>query len=85
MKKIDIRAPQLYRWTCGKGCGVTHAKWHYVAAGVPQGMEEHVFEQTAHTPIAHRGVFDMCVPGCHSGDVKQVAQLVLQAKALAHV
>ena len=32
---VDIRGPQLYRWSCGAACGVDHAEWHYNAAGIP--------------------------------------------------
>ena len=31
---LDLRAAQLYRWTC-PGCGVAHEHWHYSAAGIP--------------------------------------------------
>jgi hypothetical protein len=29
----EIVAPQTYRYTCGRGCNITHPKWHYVSAG----------------------------------------------------
>ena len=84
MRKVDIRAPQLYRWTCGTGCGVTHARWHYVAAGVPHGSEAEVFERDGQppTPIGHRGIFDVCLPACHSADAGQIEAWLREAKAL---
>jgi DNA polymerase type B, organellar and viral len=33
--EVDIRGPQLYRWTC-PGCGVTHEHWHYNTSGIPE-------------------------------------------------
>jgi hypothetical protein len=35
MASIEVRGPQLYRYTCGHGCGITHARWHYVCSGIP--------------------------------------------------
>ena len=85
MRKVDIRAPQLYRWTCGKGCGVTHRKWHYVAAGVTPGSAEAVFDNEGHpgTRISFRGVFDQVIPSTHAQDRGTVAHLLAQAKAMA--
>jgi hypothetical protein len=87
MRRVDIRAPQLYRWTCGKGCGVTHRQWHYVAAGVPSGSEAEVFERDGEpvTPIGYRGVFDICLPPCHSADIGQIEAWLREAKELAGV
>ena len=34
MPVCDIRGPQFLRWTCGAGCGDSHAEWHYSCAGV---------------------------------------------------
>ncbi len=35
METVEIRAPQLYRYTCGPRCGTDHSKYHYVASGTP--------------------------------------------------
>jgi len=41
-RNCEIRAPQTYRYTCGKGCGITHLRWHYVSAGrTPDEAREH--------------------------------------------
>jgi hypothetical protein len=86
MRRVDIRAPQLYRWTCGKGCGVSHAKWHYVAAGVDAAAAPAVFDAgMAPTAISYRSLQDTCVPTTHSGDREDIARLIREAKALAGV
>jgi hypothetical protein len=41
-RACEIVAPQTYRYTCGKGCHVTHPPWHYVSAGrTPDEAREH--------------------------------------------
>jgi hypothetical protein len=44
MRKVEIRAPQVYRYQCGDGCGVAHRPWHYSVAGVPAEAAERLFE-----------------------------------------
>lgn len=44
MRKVEIRAPQVYRYQCGQGCGVAHRPWHYSVAGVPAAAAERLFE-----------------------------------------
>ena len=58
---IEIVAPQTYRLTCGHGCGVTHARWHYVSAGrTPAEAAEHwradVAPLTSSMVVAGQGV-----------------------------
>ena len=86
MATVDIRAPQLYRWTCGKGCGVTHAKYHYVAAGVTAGSAAQVFDQEASiaTRISYRYVTDLVIPTTHSDDPERL-RLMTEAKMLSGV
>ena len=50
MPKVDIRGPQLYRWTCGSECGVAHAEWHYNCAGVPDEQAPEVFARSSQGP-----------------------------------
>lgn len=44
MDMIEIKAPQLYRYTCGPGCGVDHSRYHYVAAGTPSRYAAELFD-----------------------------------------
>ena len=70
MPKVDIRAPQLYRYTCGKGCGVSHAKWHHVASGMSAGVAPEYFRKHDHltTRISYLATFDKVLPPGHSDD-----------------
>lgn len=43
-RTLDVRGPQVYRYTCGAGCGVLHAKWHFSVAGVPSSMAPRLFD-----------------------------------------
>jgi len=95
MRRVDIRAPQLYRWTCsdcapsasmiGASRGTMHQPWHYVAAGVTPDAARWVFEKEGHpvTTIAHRSVFDTVLPGTHSGDHEAIARLLAEARVAA--
>jgi hypothetical protein len=44
MDVVEIRAPQLYRYTCGPTCGVDHSRYHYVAAGSSKTHAAELFE-----------------------------------------
>ena len=72
MPKVDIRAPQLYRFTCGKGCGVSHAKWHHVASGMSAGTAPEYFRRHDHltTRISYLAAFDRVLPPGHSDDLE---------------
>ena len=70
MAKVDIRAPQLYRYTCGRGCGVAHAKWHYVASGLTASQAPEFFRREGHrgTTISYLAQFDQVLSPAHSDD-----------------
>jgi hypothetical protein len=70
MRTVDVRAPQLYRYKCGTGCGVTHAQWHYVAAGMTKDQAEGFFrrEGNSPTPVSFLASFDECLPPLHKDD-----------------
>lgn len=44
MDIVEIKAPQLYRYTCGPTCGVDHSRYHYVAAGTPSRYAAELFD-----------------------------------------
>lgn len=48
MRKVEIRAPQVLRYLCGQGCGISHTKWHYSVTGVPAGDAEYLFDEIGH-------------------------------------
>lgn len=86
MRRLEIRAPQLYRATCGQGCGVTHRRWHYTAAGVRREQAEALFESRWRKPpteIAYRSAFDVVLPPGHVDDRKRLRGLLAEAHAAA--
>ena len=80
MRSLDLRGPQLYRWTCGRGCGVAHAKWHYCAAGVPASAAPSVFENEGGVVMrtTNRGLFDITLPSTHSADWEAIAKYLAE-------
>lgn len=66
MKRIEIRAPQVYRYECDKLCGVTHAPWHYVTAGVPPSMAPEIFRRM---PTGRHSDDPCRVPGYRGIDI----------------
>ena len=48
MHTLQIRGPQLYRWTCPK-CGAGHecGPWHYTTSGIPAEESAAFFERDA--------------------------------------
>ena len=62
-----------------------HPPWHYVAAGVSPSMARWVFEREGSppTPVAHRSVFDTCLPAAHSGETELIRRLIAEARGMA--
>jgi hypothetical protein len=84
MARVQIKAPQLYRFTCGKGCGVTHIKWHHVASGVGPGAAPEFWRRQGQTGtgISHLARFDTCLPPGHHADVERNGALRSEAYGL---
>ena len=55
MHTVQIKAPQLYRYTCGPNCGVVHSQWHYVASGIPGQFAHELFDRHPGFQISMRG------------------------------
>src|SRR6202451_3391195 len=72
MRKVEVKAPQVYRYECGKGCGVVHPAWHYVAAGVPPEMAPGVFDDVGTLGTYHRSGLDVVLPSTNSLDKKRI-------------
>lgn len=82
MRRLQIRAPQLYRFLCGKGCGITHRKWHYVASGVSgDDLAERLFHARRAVSVSYRVDFEPVIQATHSDD-PNVAQLALEALSI---
>lgn len=72
METVEIRAPQLYRYTCGERCGLDHSKYHYVASGTPARYAADLF--TSKHPgfqISMHGL-DTVIPSGRELDAEQV-------------
>jgi DNA polymerase type B, organellar and viral len=74
MRVVDIRAPQVYRYQCGLGCGVRHAPWHYVCSGVPPSAAQGVFDRMGHgVPVGWRERDVVAAPGWASSPARTIA------------
>ncbi len=93
MPKIEIRAPQVYRNTC-PDCAPdldsvlarahqTHAQWHYVCAGTPPSLAQHLFHKLGRTGtrVAFNGL-DMVLPSRHSQDTEHTATDLVEAHSM---
>ena len=84
MKKVEIRAPQVYRYEC-QHCRIYHDPHHYITAGVPQREARDLFENTPPTKVAVYGL-DMVLPtgdALERGQIDEMRQLadVLQSES----
>lgn len=87
MAKVDVRAPQLYRFTCGRGCGVDHPKWHHVASGLSANQAPEYFDRAGHlrTRISYRAQFDTCLPPGHAADLEGRSRAMVEAIGLGAI
>lgn len=83
MRKVDVRAPQLYRYQCQGVCCLRTPQWHYVAAGVPADMAPQVFRHEATddgTMIANgRMNFDLVLPPTDAQDKEGIRRWLTAA------
>lgn len=69
MLRVDVRAPQLYRWDCVL-CGVDHLEGHYVAAGATADQARSLFGTVPRSrlQISWRPTIDVVLPPAHSSE-----------------
>jgi hypothetical protein len=81
MVKVEIRAPQVYRYRCADGCGVIdgHPDYHYVTAGVRHSEAAELFDRSPKTKIAIYGR-DMVLPDGLSYDLASLDKYRQQAE-----
>lgn len=80
MRRIDVRAPQMYRYTCTDKCGLTHPEWHYVASGVTPGAAAEVFRLDGRpTKISYRSQYDTVLPTGHATDAAGINRWLCEA------
>jgi hypothetical protein len=83
MRKVEIRAPQVYRFACTAQCGLTHPLWHYSVAGVPADAAAAIFERVGHhgVSVSFTGT-DMVLPAHNAQDVSAREAAVLLARSV---
>ena len=83
MVKLEVRAPQLYRYKCPqKCCFGTASAWHYVAAGMNTAQAAELFDRCSHP--SRIGILDRdCVlPPIHSSEVARNDDYLREAQML---
>jgi len=45
MYRLEVKAPQMYRYQCGQNCLKEHKNWHYVASGMTASQAHRYFER----------------------------------------
>jgi hypothetical protein len=84
MRKVEIRAPQCYRYQCGKGCGVKHARWHHVVSGVDPTDAARLFERRGSGEYASRSALadvDIVLPPGHAAEAAPRLEEIAKARA----
>lgn len=71
MTRVEVRAPQLYRFTCGKGCGLDHSRYHYVAAGMSTDQARELFERVGRPLRVSISGLDIVLPSGHAMDIEE--------------
>ena len=81
MTSVEIRAPQLYRYDCGSGCGITHPRWHYCASGITEKRAPFIFERTRPSLVSIEHVWDRVVPRIDAEDLEAIGEYLAQITA----
>lgn len=81
MARVQVKAPQLYRYTCGHGCGVSHTKWHYKASGLTKSQAPRFFDRHGETAttISYLAEFDANLPPDHVAEIERRRALLDEA------
>lgn len=81
MPKVEIRAPQVYRYECSNLCGIEHMKYHYVTAGTSKTEAAELFERVPQTKIAIYGR-DVVLPPGYSYDGDETERWSREARSV---
>ena len=87
MVSVDVRAPQVYRYLCSRGCEKPHGladRYHYVTAGIPPARAAYLFDKMPETKIAIYGR-DVVVPTGYASEHDEIDRLRLAAKAVQNL
>lgn len=74
MPRVELRGPQLYRYRCGSKCGLDHANWHYVAAGMGLKAAEEFFSRDSNPIRVSIGSPDTVLPAGNAQDLGSVTE-----------
>ena len=85
LDEVDLRAPQLYRYTCSPGCRDEVCGWHYVASGMSPRIAENYFTRNNHirTSVAYFGSPDRVLPRGYVGGLEDIERLSTEGRRLA--
>ena len=84
MVSIDVKAPQVYRYLCSRGCDKPHGladRYHYVTAGIPSAKAAAMFDRMPETKIAIYGR-DMVIPTGYAGEDMEIDKMRIEASAV---
>jgi hypothetical protein len=83
MRKVEIRAPQVYRFMCPNGCGVMHPGWHYCVAGVPAAAARRIFDKVGRQgcSVSFTGS-DLVLPSHNAQDAEAQRRAVVEARSV---
>lgn len=85
MPSVEVMAPQLYRYRCGKDCGITHSEFHYVAAGLHADSARELFSsRNAGVNISFSGV-DAVLPVGPAFEPAMLDRYLKQAEAMRNI
>jgi hypothetical protein len=73
MVRIEVRGPQVYRYTCSSSCGRDHPLWHYSTAGVPLHLAPRLFDGLDKTLNVSVRDHDAVLPDSWRGDLSVMA------------
>jgi len=80
MHTVEVRAPQLYRWTCGCTSCIPLAKFHYCASGMTEDSARYLFDHAGlPTRISYLAREDACLPSAWSHDRERIDALLCEA------
>jgi hypothetical protein len=82
MPRVELRGPQLYRYRCGSKCGIDHANWHYVAAGMGLKAAEEFFSRDSNPIRISIGSPDVVLPSGNAQTLGSVTEWQKEAEWL---
>jgi hypothetical protein len=82
MRKVEVRAPQLYRYKCDQDCCWTSTHWHYVAAGMCESRAIELFERAHPTRVSILNGHDTVLPPSHAWELAKLAPWISEARGL---